>query len=639
GGGRGGAAAVDAADIDDNDAPNVTYRWLIGATTVGTDRTLRGNSFSKDDTIVCQVTATDSSDATATATSAPVTIENTPPTVAGATITPSSGATESSTLTCAAVDAADIDDNDAPTVSYQWTVGGVAIDGNTNTLTGADFNKDQQVRCLVTVIDSSGATASATSNTVRIENTPPRMVSVQLPSQISDTDTAVTCSASANDDDNDRVTIRYEFIIASGSDASQTIDNGTNPTYRPGGTNPPLVGGGSVTCIATPNDSTASGNALSSNTVTITSDNPTQGNIIFVTRNTTSGNFRGLSGADALCNQEATEARLAGAGTFVALLSTERIDARSRLDDTTYITPVGTVVARSLAELFDGDLDDTVAYTAFGDETDTFVWTGTNPEGNNAGSNCNDWSTANGEAVVGVASPGLTDAAWIDAGQDSCEGPNALYCVQTSGGSTSQGNAFVTDRTYTANLGGLTGADAICNSEANRAELPGNYRALLSNSIHDAANRIEDRAYTMVDGNTIASNRADLFDGNIDNSLAVNPQGNFLDTSNPQVWTGTFSDGTTIGDPPCDDWSFNFFDSFTTYGDLYRNDDGWIAADFTECVEASYRLYCFEVGLDSDGDGLTDAEEIELDLDPSNPDTNGDERPDGVEYWDGRGNR
>src|SRR5438046_556790 len=66
--------------------------------------------------------------------------------------------------------------------------------------------------------------------------------------------------------------------------------------------------------------------------------------------------------------------------------------------------------------------------------------------------------------------------------------------------------AFVTSTTQTGNLGGLAGADAICQSRAANAALSGTYRAYLSTSVTDALSRI-DRAggWVRVDGLPVAN--------------------------------------------------------------------------------------------------------------------------------------
>nr|WP_236673441.1 Ig-like domain-containing protein [Comamonas sp. JC664] len=55
------------------------------------------------------------------------------------------------------------------------------------------------------------------------------------------------------------------------------------------------------------------------------------------------------------------------------------------------------------------------------------------------------------------------------------------------------------------------------------------------------------------------------------------------------------------------------------------------AVDAAGNVDPTPATYSWTVATDSDGDGLTDAEEIALGTDPNNPDTDGDGLPDGIE--------
>jgi hypothetical protein len=62
-------------------------------------------------------------------------------------------------------------------------------------------------------------------------------------------------------------------------------------------------------------------------------------------------------------------------------------------------------------------------------------------------------------------------------------------------------------------LGGLSGADAICNARAAAASLPGTYRAYLSDSSVDAVDRLTRSSgqYKLVDGTVVANDFAQFF--------------------------------------------------------------------------------------------------------------------------------
>ncbi|MFP2964292.1 hypothetical protein ACLEPN_42965, partial [Myxococcus sp. 1LA] len=55
------------------------------------------------------------------------------------------------------------------------------------------------------------------------------------------------------------------------------------------------------------------------------------------------------------------------------------------------------------------------------------------------------------------------------------------------------------------------------------------------------------------------------------------------------------------------------------------------AIDAAGNLDDTPATYTWTVAVDTDGDGLSDAEEIALGTDPNNPDTDGDGLPDGIE--------
>ena len=82
---------------------------------------------------------------------------------------------------------------------------------------------------------------------------------------------------------------------------------------------------------------------------------------------------------------------------------------------------------------------------------------------------------------------------------------------------------FVSSALYTGNLGGLAGADAICNMRAQAAGLPGTYMAWLSTNQANGtpATRFTQSAqpYRKVDGVLVANNWADLIDGTLASAI------------------------------------------------------------------------------------------------------------------------
>ena len=78
-------------------------------------------------------------------------------------------------------------------------------------------------------------------------------------------------------------------------------------------------------------------------------------------------------------------------------------------------------------------------------------------------------------------------------------------------------NVFVTSQSHNGDFGGLTGADAFCQSLALTAGLSGTYKAWLSDTTGSPATRFAQASvpYRLVDGTTIANDWNDLTDGTI----------------------------------------------------------------------------------------------------------------------------
>ena len=121
----------------------------------------------------------------------------------------------------------------------------------------------------------------------------------------------------------------------------------------------------------------------------------------------------------------------------------------------------------------------------------------------------------------------------------------ALLC----GGETSK-CVFVTSTIHDGNLGGLGGADAICNARATEAGLPGagSYLAWLSAGGVSPSTRFTQAAvpYKRVDGTTVAGDWADLVDGSLAAPIQVT-EGGIEVGRGELVWTGTAASGVPEG--------------------------------------------------------------------------------------------
>lgn len=159
--------------------------------------------------------------------------------------------------------------------------------------------------------------------------------------------------------------------------------------------------------------------------------------------------------------------------------------------------------------------------------------------------------------------------------------------------------AFVTETEYDGNLGGVIGADAKCQANANAAGLSGDFDAWIADSDANSAPatrfNIAGTALPIkdVNGVTIANNWADLVDGSIGATLNAMSDGN-VPTSTLTVSTNVGSDGTQASAADhCTDWSSDSGAITIANGDITSVGAGWSNSATQTCAEAT-RLYCFE---------------------------------------------
>jgi hypothetical protein len=159
---------------------------------------------------------------------------------------------------------------------------------------------------------------------------------------------------------------------------------------------------------------------------------------------------------------------------------------------------------------------------------------------------------------------------------------------------------FVSSGRFTANLGGLSGADAKCQSAATAAGLPGTYQAWLSDYSTGAATRFMTRSatpYRRVDGALVASNWADLTDGTLANAISIDETG--APTSLGLVWTNTSASGTPLSTGPtgtCSNWTFGGAPSpgGGRRGAALATNFTWTDAISEAVCFLQLNLYCFQ---------------------------------------------
>jgi hypothetical protein len=119
---------------------------------------------------------------------------------------------------------------------------------------------------------------------------------------------------------------------------------------------------------------------------------------------------------------------------------------------------------------------------------------------------------------------------------------------------------FVTDGGYTGNLGGIVGANSICQTEAENDGLPGTYKAWISvvaqpNQLSPSNDftHLTNIAYRQVDGSLVANNWSDFTSGSTRNAYWLSGTGVNLTTDH--FWSDTTNTGTLFGSQSCADWT------------------------------------------------------------------------------------
>lgn len=166
-----------------------------------------------------------------------------------------------------------------------------------------------------------------------------------------------------------------------------------------------------------------------------------------------------------------------------------------------------------------------------------------------------------------------------------------------------QWKAFVTSTTYAGNLGGITGADAICQSRAVTAGLTGTYKAWVSDATVAAIAHnqpSQSRPYYGVNGTLIANDLNDIITPStagdyLQNPLRFDEFGNSV-TAPLYAWSNTLENGlarTTQANGSCSGWYSNS-SSLTGYiGRPSQKGSAWTKGTSKSCATPQ-RLYCFQ---------------------------------------------
>lgn len=338
------------------------------------------------------------------------------------------------------------------------------------------------------------------------------------------------------------------------------------------------------------------------------------------------GAYPGIPSADAWCDFLAGKSNLGG--TYHAWLSDSFFDVFFQISDGPYHRVDGPLVAPTKVALLDTatrPLQVPIEIVEMSLQSVTPVRTGTFPDGTKTPNHCMNWMSTVGQGDGGLSDQ--TGPQWTFLGSPfQCDTPLPFYCFQDDcpgqadvdfqndpnncgfcgnvcpGGTCASGQCagrvFVTSLTYQGNLGGLAGADTICDMHAANANppLPGKYTAWLSTfAAVDAKTRIIDQPYFRVDGAAVAGGVADLTDNSIAN--AINVHENNAASAAIEAWTNTWQNGTAVSSEDCQDWASSSMSDTSTIGNPQAITGAWsydVGAGYLCSVARP--IYCFQTG-------------------------------------------
>ena len=151
--------------------------------------------------------------------------------------------------------------------------------------------------------------------------------------------------------------------------------------------------------------------------------------LVFVTTTTFTGNFGSLASADVLCSTRATAAGFAFASSFKAILSTDAIHAKDRINLRAQVYNTANNIVASATTFWSKNHAQTILTEGGEDPGNVTAWTGTTSFGHSIGSNCSNWTTG---ALGETGSSGTVNdlARWSGRYMSiNCTTGNRLYCI------------------------------------------------------------------------------------------------------------------------------------------------------------------------------------------------------------------
>jgi hypothetical protein len=199
------------------------------------------------------------------------------------------------------------------------------------------------------------------------------------------------------------------------------------------------------------------------------------------------------------------------------------------------------------------------------------------------GSDCDD----------GLPGHGLGD--WAHCG--ACNSPCGVLQACADGCIAAR-RVFVSSVVRNGNLGGLAGADDLCQELADGANLGGTFQAFLIDDGNDIT-RLEQAAvpYVRLDGERVAADWMDLTDGTLLAAIVVDENRVLRDGDGDRAWTG-IHEGAVMPNGHCTGWTAELglcgVETCGAGGVVTAIDSTWSANEIPYECSLLFRLYCIE---------------------------------------------
>jgi hypothetical protein len=182
-------------------------------------------------------------------------------------------------------------------------------------------------------------------------------------------------------------------------------------------------------------------------------------------------------------------------------------------------------------------------------------------------------------------------------------------CAAPVSNERNEKTVFVTKASFLSDMGGLAGADAKCQAEADdpASIVPaGTYLPWLSDGTNSPDTRFtkSSHPYVLPDGTKIAENYADLTDGSILHAINVDATGAPV-LGSQRFWTDTMTDGKAVHQfvanvkrNSCNAWNgTTVYKAIATIGVTYKKTGEWSSYRQAWCNspgQPKKRLICFQ---------------------------------------------